>query len=129
VTGWALWFGGSLMEAARGVLFSVYSSLYVRPWLRLAGIDTGQGSDLDGSRHEPTDPLRGAELCGRRCCARRRPGARGLASRRPYREGGGAIELIRILLPPSISVALGALVFGAIEAVATPVGSRRWRSL
>ncbi len=44
--GWALWFGESLMNQARGVLFPLYSSLYTRPWLRLAGIQIGKGTEI-----------------------------------------------------------------------------------
>jgi len=44
--GWALWFVESLMEGARGVLFSLHSSLYIRPWLRLAGIPVGRRSEI-----------------------------------------------------------------------------------
>ncbi len=44
--GWALWLGESLMEQARGALFPVYSSLYTRPWLRLAGIPVGKRTEV-----------------------------------------------------------------------------------
>ncbi len=46
IVGWALWFGESLMAGARGVLFSVYSSVYTRPWLRLAGIRVGRRAEI-----------------------------------------------------------------------------------
>ena len=44
--GWALWFGESLMGQARGTLFPIYSSLYTRPWLRLAGIPIGKRTEV-----------------------------------------------------------------------------------
>jgi non-ribosomal peptide synthetase-like protein len=44
--GWAIWFSGSLMASARGVLFPLYSSLYTRPWLRLAGVRVGKRAEL-----------------------------------------------------------------------------------
>ncbi|MDE3069143.1 MAG: amino acid adenylation domain-containing protein [Acidobacteriota bacterium] len=44
--GWALWFSESLMAGARGVLFPLYSSLYTRHWLRLAGIRTGRRTEI-----------------------------------------------------------------------------------
>ena len=57
--GWALWFSESLMNQARGVLFPLYSSLYTRPWLRLAGIQVGKRHrDLDRGRAQPPHPLR-----------------------------------------------------------------------
>ena len=44
--GWALWFGESLMNQARGLLFPLYSSVYTRPWLRLAGIQIGKRTEI-----------------------------------------------------------------------------------
>jgi non-ribosomal peptide synthetase-like protein len=44
--GWVLWFSESLMNQARGVLFPLYSSLYTRPWLRLAGIQIGKRTEI-----------------------------------------------------------------------------------
>ena len=44
--GWALWFSESLMGQARGTLFPLYSSLYTRPWLRLAGIPIGKRTEV-----------------------------------------------------------------------------------
>ena len=44
--GWALWFSESLMNQARGVLFPLYSSVYTRPWLRLAGIQIGKRTEI-----------------------------------------------------------------------------------
>jgi len=44
--GWALWFGESLMNQARGALFPIYSSLYTRPWLRLAGVPIGKRTEV-----------------------------------------------------------------------------------
>jgi len=44
--GWALWFGESLMGQARGTLFPIYSSLYTRPWLGLAGIPIGKRTEI-----------------------------------------------------------------------------------
>ncbi len=44
--GWALWFSESLMGSARGILFSVYSSLYIRPFLRLAGVPIGPRAEV-----------------------------------------------------------------------------------
>jgi non-ribosomal peptide synthetase-like protein len=45
-TAWALWFTGTLMAGARGVLFPLYSSVYTRPWLRLAGIHVGRRTEV-----------------------------------------------------------------------------------
>ncbi|MHB8491210.1 MAG: non-ribosomal peptide synthetase, partial [Solirubrobacteraceae bacterium] len=44
--GWALWLSESLMAGARGVLFPLYSSLYTRHWLRLAGIRAGRRTEI-----------------------------------------------------------------------------------
>ena len=44
--GWALWFSESLMNQARGLLFPLYSSLYTRPWLRLAGVQVGKRTEI-----------------------------------------------------------------------------------
>ena len=44
--GWVLWFSESLMDQARGMLFPLYSSLYTRPWLRLAGIQVGKRTEI-----------------------------------------------------------------------------------
>ena len=46
MVGWALWFGEALMLGARGVLFSLYSSIFTRAWLRLAGIRVGRGAEV-----------------------------------------------------------------------------------
>ncbi|MDQ6774755.1 MAG: amino acid adenylation domain-containing protein [Actinomycetota bacterium] len=46
IVGWVLWFSESLMNQARSVLFPVYSSLYTRPWLRLAGIEIGKRTEI-----------------------------------------------------------------------------------
>ena len=40
--GWAIWFCDSVMANARGVLFSLFASIYTRRWLRLAGIPVGE---------------------------------------------------------------------------------------
>ncbi len=45
-TGWALWFSESLMSTARTILFPLYSSIYTRPWLRLAGIRIGKRTEV-----------------------------------------------------------------------------------
>ena len=45
-TRWALWFSEALMQASRGALFSVYMSLYIRPWLLLAGIRVGKRTEV-----------------------------------------------------------------------------------
>jgi len=44
--GWALWFTESLMSTARTILFPLYSSIYTRPWLRLAGIRVGKRTEV-----------------------------------------------------------------------------------
>jgi non-ribosomal peptide synthetase-like protein len=44
--GWALWFSEGLMGAGRGTLFSLYSSLYIRPFLRLAGVPVGRRAEV-----------------------------------------------------------------------------------
>jgi non-ribosomal peptide synthetase-like protein len=44
--GWAIWFSEWLMASTRGVLFPLYSSLYTRPWLRLAGVRVGKRAEL-----------------------------------------------------------------------------------
>jgi non-ribosomal peptide synthetase-like protein len=44
--GWAMWFSEALMHSGRGVLFSLYSSLFTRPWLRLAGIPVGRRAEV-----------------------------------------------------------------------------------
>ena len=46
IVGWALWFSESLMNQARGLLFPLYSSLFTRPWLRLAGIQIGKRTEI-----------------------------------------------------------------------------------
>ena len=43
---WALWFTGALMAGARGILFPLYSSVYTRGWLRLAGIAVGKRTEV-----------------------------------------------------------------------------------
>jgi non-ribosomal peptide synthetase-like protein len=43
---WAYWFSEGLMESTRGLLFPLYASLYVRPWLRLAGIRVGRRTEV-----------------------------------------------------------------------------------
>jgi non-ribosomal peptide synthetase-like protein len=45
-TGWALWFTESLMAASRGALFSVYSSVYTRSWLRALGVSVGRRTEV-----------------------------------------------------------------------------------
>jgi non-ribosomal peptide synthetase-like protein len=45
-TGWAIWFTESVMASARDVLFPLYSTLYTRPWLRLAGVRVGARAEL-----------------------------------------------------------------------------------
>jgi non-ribosomal peptide synthetase-like protein len=45
-TGWALWFSGLIMAATRDSLFALYSSVYTRPWLRLAGITVGRRAEI-----------------------------------------------------------------------------------
>jgi non-ribosomal peptide synthetase-like protein len=45
-TAWGLWFGESLMATARDVLFPLYSSIFVAPWLRLAGISVGRRAEI-----------------------------------------------------------------------------------
>jgi non-ribosomal peptide synthetase-like protein len=44
--GWAMWFSEALMHAGRGTLFSLYSSLLTRPWLRLAGIPVSKRAEV-----------------------------------------------------------------------------------
>jgi non-ribosomal peptide synthetase-like protein len=44
--GWAMWFSEALMHAGRGTLFSLYSSLFTRPWLRLAGIPVSKRAEV-----------------------------------------------------------------------------------
>jgi non-ribosomal peptide synthetase-like protein len=44
--GWALWLGEAMMRAARGVLFPLHASIYVAPWLRLAGIPVGKRAEI-----------------------------------------------------------------------------------
>jgi non-ribosomal peptide synthetase-like protein len=41
-SGWALWLTDSLLRGARGALFPLHASIYVGPWLRLAGIPVGR---------------------------------------------------------------------------------------
>ncbi|MBV9213750.1 MAG: amino acid adenylation domain-containing protein, partial [Actinobacteria bacterium] len=43
---WALWFTETLLTAARGVLFPLYSSVYTRPWLRLLGLAVGRRTEV-----------------------------------------------------------------------------------
>ncbi len=45
-TAWALWFTESLMAASRDVLFPLYSSVFTRRWLRLAGVPIGPKTEL-----------------------------------------------------------------------------------
>jgi non-ribosomal peptide synthetase-like protein len=44
--GFALWFAEHVMAGARSALFPLFSSLYTRPWLRLAGIEVGRRSEI-----------------------------------------------------------------------------------
>ena len=45
--GWALWFTGSLMSAAKdGPLFPIFSSLLAAPWLRLTGMRIGRRTEV-----------------------------------------------------------------------------------
>jgi non-ribosomal peptide synthetase-like protein len=44
--GWALWLGEGLMADARAGLFPLHSSIYVGPWLRLAGIPVGRRAEV-----------------------------------------------------------------------------------
>jgi len=44
--GFAVWFTEAVMSEARGVLFSLYSSIYTRAWLRLAGIAVGERAEI-----------------------------------------------------------------------------------
>ena len=44
--GWASWLAESLMAGARDVLFPLYSSIYTRYWLRLAGIQVGRRAEI-----------------------------------------------------------------------------------
>jgi non-ribosomal peptide synthetase-like protein len=44
--GWALWLSESLMAGARDILFSLFSSIYTRAWLRLAGIPVEPGVEV-----------------------------------------------------------------------------------
>jgi hypothetical protein len=45
-TAWALWFTESLMSASRDILFPLYSSVFTRRWLRLAGVPVGPRTEL-----------------------------------------------------------------------------------
>ena len=45
-TAWTLWFAESLMAGTRDLLFPLYSSIYTRPWLRLAGIKIGPRTEI-----------------------------------------------------------------------------------
>jgi len=45
-TAWALWFTEAAMADARGVLFPLYASLYVKPWLRLMGVQVGTRTEV-----------------------------------------------------------------------------------
>jgi non-ribosomal peptide synthetase-like protein len=45
-TAWALWCSEAVMSATRGTLFPLYSSLFTRPWLRLAGIAVGRRTEI-----------------------------------------------------------------------------------
>jgi len=60
-TAWALWFCEELLGASRTTLFSLYATVYTRPWLRLAGVDVGRRAEVSTatglsrlSRFEPT---------------------------------------------------------------------------
>ena len=44
--GWALWLTESVMAGSRGLLFSLYASLYTRPWLRLLGVKVGTRTEI-----------------------------------------------------------------------------------
>ena len=191
-TGWALWFGESLMDGARGVLFSLYSSLYIRPWLRLAGIEIGRGSEIStvvgmnrltrfAKQSFAADDVALAGARGRGGWLHVAPieiGSRtflgngailqpdtelgadcliGVLTTAPHRAADGtswfgvpalelprvpdcvdpsrtvspsrrmmvarlAMELVRILLPASLSVALGSLIFWGVEEVGKTAG-------
>jgi non-ribosomal peptide synthetase-like protein len=43
---WALWFSEAAMSGSRTVLFPLYASLYVKPWLRLVGVRVGARTEV-----------------------------------------------------------------------------------
>lgn len=189
---WALWFTEALMGEARVALFSLYSSLYIRPWLRLAGVRIDQRTEVStgvglnrltsfkdtsfaaddvvfatsrarggwlhvapieiGSRTFlgngaillgdtklgddslagvlTTPPLRsahGSSWFGSPALELPRVADRPDPARttRPPRRlivARGATELVRILFPATVSVALGALLFWALESIRLKLG-------
>ena len=191
-TGWALWFTEALMGEARVALFSLYSSVYIRPWLRLAGVPVGPRTEVstgvglnrltsldhtsfaaddvvfatsrarDGWLHVApiavgsrtflgngaillgdtklgndslvgvltTPPLQsshGSSWFGSPAIELPRIADRpdpGRTTRPPRRliAARGATELVRILFPATVSVALAALVFWALESIGLKLG-------
>jgi non-ribosomal peptide synthetase-like protein len=191
VMGWTLWFTESLMASARGVLFSLYSSIYTRAWLRLAGIEVGRRAEVStvvganrltsfGEKSFAADDvvlagararggwlhlapieigrgtflgngaiLTGGTTIGSDCligvlttAPREAPDgtswfgtpalelprvpdrtdpARTTDPSRPLRIARGTMELVRILLPATISVVLGVLLFCVCDSVGRTV--------
>jgi non-ribosomal peptide synthetase-like protein len=71
---WALWFSENVMTTARAMLFPLMCSIYMRPWLRLMGIEVGRRTEIStvvgvnrlarfGARSFATDDV---ALCGAR---------------------------------------------------------------
>jgi non-ribosomal peptide synthetase-like protein len=189
---WGLWFTESLMENARTLLFPLHASLYIRPWLRLAGISVGRRTEVStavglnrlvsvGETSFITDDVVLASVRARRGWLHVAPievGSRtflgpgailrsgtvlgndclvGVLSSPPERSNDGtswlglpslelpriadrpdparttspphrliaargAVELVRILLPGSVSLILGTTVFLALEAIGNSSG-------
>jgi non-ribosomal peptide synthetase-like protein len=46
LTSWAGWTRETILAGTRTTLFPLYSSIYTRPWLRLAGIDVGRRTEV-----------------------------------------------------------------------------------
>jgi len=190
--GWVLWLADSLMNDARGVLFSVCASLYMRPWLRLAGVAVGKRAELStvvglgrltsfGASSFAADDVvlatargrlgwlhvapidvgsgtflgNGAILAGGTELGR--DGLIGVLTTAPHRTGDatswfgspplelprvpdfaepgrttdpprrlvlarGVMDLIRILLPPTISIVLASLLFAVVEVIGGRLG-------
>ena len=67
------WFFDQVMDMSLEVTESLYTTLYLRPWLRILGAHIGPRSEIDEVRFQPDLFLRGRGMLSRRRRADRRP--------------------------------------------------------